>query len=104
MATPPYVHRHAEGIVLELYIQPNARHTAIAGEHDCRLKIKLARPPVAGKANAELRKFLANTFVISKSQITIQTGERDRRKRILLKKAGETGVCRAIAAALREKD
>ena len=104
MSAPPYVHEHAQGVVLELYVQPNARHSAIAGEYDRRLKITLARPPVAGKANAELCKFLASTFAIGKSQVNIQHGHRGRRKRVLLQHAGTTDVSSAITKFLRGKD
>ncbi|MFM8151854.1 MAG: DUF167 domain-containing protein, partial [Polynucleobacter victoriensis] len=36
--------------VLALYCQPGAKKTEVQGEHDGRLKIRLAAPPVEGKA------------------------------------------------------
>ena len=39
---------------LTLHIQPGAKKTAVAGPHGDALKIRLAAPPVDGKANAAL--------------------------------------------------
>lgn len=44
---------------LALHIQPGAKKTSVAGPHGDALKIRLAAPPVDGKANAELLGFLA---------------------------------------------
>ena len=49
------------GAVLELLVQPRASRTRIAGEHDGRLKIQLAAPPVEGAANDALLAFLARS-------------------------------------------
>lgn len=47
---------------LTLHIQPGAKKTEVAGEHGEALKIRLAAPPVEGKANQKLIAWLADFF------------------------------------------
>ena len=49
-------------ITLTLHIQPGAKKTEFAGLHGDALKIRLAAPPVDGKANEALIKFVADTL------------------------------------------
>lgn len=67
---------------IEVYVQPRASKTQIAGMHDGRLKIRLAAPPVDGAANAELVSFVASRLQISKSKVRIVAGESSRKKTI----------------------
>ncbi len=57
---PAWARDGAGGAVLELLVQPRASRTRVVGEHDGRLKIQLAAPPVDGEANAALLAFLAD--------------------------------------------
>ena len=54
--------RRRAGSVLEVLVQPRASRTRVVGEHDGRLKIQLAAPPVDGEANAALIEFLADAL------------------------------------------
>ena len=56
----PWVTSHAEGAVLAVHAQPGAKRDAIVGEYDGKLKVALTAPPVDGKANEKLMKFLAS--------------------------------------------
>lgn len=53
-----------QGIRLTLHIQPGAKHTRIVGLYGEALKISLAAPPVDGKANQALLRFLAEELAI----------------------------------------
>ena len=55
---------------------------AATGLHGERLKIRLTAPPVEGKANAYLMAFLAKAFGVSKSQVSLISGELNRQKRV----------------------
>jgi uncharacterized protein (TIGR00251 family) len=68
------------GITLTLHIQPGARKTEFAGLHGDALKIRLAAPPVDGKANEALVKFIAETLKLPKSAISLKSGQTSRRK------------------------
>jgi uncharacterized protein len=70
----------ATAIVLTLHVQPGAKRTEVAGQHGDALRIRLAAPPVDGKANAELLRYLAATFGVSLRSVTLLRGEASRRK------------------------
>ena len=71
-----------DGVVLRLHIQPGAKKTEIAGLHGEALKIRLAAPPVDGKANACLVEFLARQLGVAKSAVELISGDSSRAKRV----------------------
>lgn len=81
-------------ITLTLHIQPGAKKTEFAGLHGDALKIRLAAPPVDGKANEALLKFVAETLGMAKTAVSLKSGHTSRRK-VLEVKGGD---CLAIAA------
>ena len=74
-------------MILELHVQPGAARSEFAGEHGGRMKLRLAAPPVEGKANAALIEFLADYFGVPKRNERITGGLKSRRKRVLIKGA-----------------
>lgn len=48
--------------------------------HGDALKVRVASPPVEGKANEALRRFLAETFGVPLRNVTLVRGETGRRK------------------------
>ena len=67
-------------ITLTLHIQPGAKKTEVAGLYGDALKIRLAAPPVDGKANATLIGFIAERLQLAKSAISLKSGQTSRRK------------------------
>ena len=65
---------------LTLHIQPGAKKTEVAGVHGDALKIRLAAPPVDGKANAALIAFVADRLGLAKSAVCLKSGQSSRRK------------------------
>ena len=96
MALLPFVGKSGSGVTLEVYAQPGASCTEIAGIHDRRLKVRLASPPRDGEANAELRRFLARLLGLGRSSVAIIAGERSRRKRVVIRQLGGAIVDRAL--------
>jgi uncharacterized protein (TIGR00251 family) len=82
---------------IDVYVQPRASRTQIAGMHDGRLKIRLAAPPVDGAANAELVSFIAMRLGIAKSQVRVVAGQTSRRKVIEVDGVSQTAVEAALA-------
>lgn len=70
----------ADSARINVYVQPRASKTAIAGMHDGCVKIRLAAPPVDGAANAALIEFVAEQLGIAKSRVKIVAGLTSRRK------------------------
>ena len=71
-----------DGVTLRLHIQPGARKTEVAGLHGEALKIRLAAPPVDGKANACLITFLADQLGVARSAVSLVSGDTSRAKRV----------------------
>ncbi|MCL1089762.1 DUF167 family protein YggU [Shewanella profunda] len=69
-------------LLLNVYIQPKASRDQIVGLHGDELKVAITAPPVDGKANAHLSKYLAKTFKVPKSDVYIIKGELGRHKQI----------------------
>ena len=72
----------ANGVTLRLHIQPGAKKTEVVGLHGEALKIRLAAPPVDGKANACLLAFLADRLDVAKSAVSLISGDSSRAKRV----------------------
>ena len=73
------------GIKLSVKVVPNSSKCQISGIMDDSLKIKLDVPPVEGKANEKCIKFLAKILGISKTSITIVSGETNKNKILFIK-------------------
>ncbi len=84
MTAVPWRRDDDGALVLALHVQPGARRTEVAGTHgdgaQMRLKIRLAAPPVDGKANAELLRFLADAFGVPARAVVLVRGETARQK------------------------
>ncbi len=82
----PFLTQLADGAVLvRLHVQPKASKTRIAGLFDGCLKLAVLAPPVDGRANEEVVKFLAGLLAIPGRDITLKSGEKGRRKQFLVK-------------------
>lgn len=69
-----------EAIILKVYLQPKSSKNEVVGPFRDGTKIKVTAPPVEGKANKSLIRFLASELEISSSQIEILKGHHSREK------------------------
>ena len=69
-----------ESILLKVYLQPKSSKNEIVGPYRDGIKIKVTAPPIDGKANEALVKFLAKEFKVPLSSIEILTGRHGREK------------------------
>jgi uncharacterized protein (TIGR00251 family) len=79
-------------LCINLYVQPNARTTEVAGMHGDALKVRVAAPPMEARANRLLVDFLAKMLEVPSSRIRISRGERSRHKLIEVMAPGDTAL------------
>ena len=71
-----------DDLLLHVYIQPKASRDKLIGPHGDEFKIAITAPPVDGKANAHLIKYLAKQCKVAKGLVQIEKGELGRHKQI----------------------
>jgi uncharacterized protein (TIGR00251 family) len=69
-------------VVLRVHVQPGTGRSAMVGKHGDALKVRVAAPPVEGRANAALVAFLATTLGVKEDQVALVSGELSRAKRL----------------------
>ena len=69
---------------VSLLVSPGATRNKVLGFAEGQLRIKVAAPPVKGKANRELIAFLSQVLDIGKSDINIIKGHTSRNKLIAI--------------------
>ncbi|MDO8991160.1 MAG: DUF167 domain-containing protein [Sideroxyarcus sp.] len=72
--------RSGDILTLTLHVQPGAKRTETAGLHGEALKIRLAAPPVEGRANEALLRFIADYFGVPLRQVELKQGGQSRHK------------------------
>jgi uncharacterized protein (TIGR00251 family) len=82
--------------VLQVHIIPNAKIDKVVGEHGDAIKLKLRAPAVEGKANAALRRFLAEKLNIHQHAIVLECGQRSRDKLIRIDGLSEADIRRGL--------
>jgi len=77
------------GVILAVRAQPGAKRTTIVGLYGegatSQLKIAVQAPPIEGRANEALIKFLAEQLKIGKNSVELISGELSRSKVFLLR-------------------
>jgi len=80
-----YYSYKGEDLMLRLYLQPKASRDQFVGQHGEALKIAITAPPVDGKANTHLVKFLSKQFNVAKSAVSVEQGLQSRHKLVRIK-------------------
>lgn len=81
---PDFYRWDAERLHLFVRVQPKASRDEWSEVQEARVRIRITAPPVDGKANQHLVKFIAKTFGVAKSNVTIINGETGRNKHLLI--------------------
>ena len=69
-----------ERATITVQVQPNASRNQVTRYADGVLHVRIAAPPVRGKANRELIEFLSDILGVSRSSLSIEKGHTSRRK------------------------
>jgi uncharacterized protein (TIGR00251 family) len=87
-------------ITLKIHLLPRASRDEICGLHGDALKIKVTAPPVEGKANMALQRFIAKKLNLATSQIEIMAGQRSREKILRISGISRAEVEKALGILL----
>lgn len=74
---------------LTVRVIPNASKSEVVGQEGSTWKIRLAAPPVDGKANETLVRFLADLFDLAPSEIDLIKGHASKTKILSIPMNGE---------------
>ncbi len=69
-------------LVLQLKIQPGAKHSEFAGLYGEYLKVRIQAPPIEGRANVALQSFLSTAFATARQDVQLERGELGRIKTV----------------------
>ena len=64
------IRKTASGVSLSVRLQPKAKKTAVLGELDGALKLAVTAPPIEGRANEALVRFVAELLKVARSSVT----------------------------------
>jgi uncharacterized protein (TIGR00251 family) len=76
----PWIKSTPTGVTINVYVAPRASINKVAGLHNKALKVTLAAPPVDGAANKALLEFLAKTFGVPRTAVSLVSGQASRNK------------------------
>jgi uncharacterized protein (TIGR00251 family) len=91
----------AELTVLSVSVVPNAKRTEVVGLHDGDLRVRLAAPPVDGKANDTLTAWVAEQLHLPKRAVRLLRGMSSRQKQLEVDLA-EAAVRHWVAGCLKD--
>jgi uncharacterized protein (TIGR00251 family) len=86
--------------MLSVRVTPNSARNALTRIVEDRLGVKIESPPVEGKANRELIRFLAKKLGVPPTSITIARGLTTRDKVVLIRDADPDAVQQALEKEL----
>jgi uncharacterized protein len=91
--SPAWLRPAADGCTLNVHVQPGAKRSEVVGEHGDALKIRVASPPVDGRANEALIAFLATRLGVAKGSVELLAGDSSRKKRLAVRGVSAQDVC-----------
>lgn len=71
-----------DGVTLCVRVQPRSSRQALGGERDGALVVRLTAPPVEGRANEALARFLGRVLGVPPSAVRVVQGATGRDKRV----------------------
>jgi uncharacterized protein (TIGR00251 family) len=85
-----------EKLRISVHVNPNARQNKVVGFQNGLLKVMIAAPPIRGKANQELLRFLSDLLRISKSNLAIEKGATSKKKIVAISGLSQSDVLRLL--------
>lgn len=80
--------------LLQVAVVPGAARSEVVGEHDGCLRVRVASPPVDGRANDALRRALADWLDLPLRAIQLERGAASRRKTLRIEESAAVVAAR----------
>ncbi len=81
-----FVRPAEDGVYVKLRVSPGAKSAAVKGLYgEGALRLSVAAPPVGGKANKEVERYLAALIGVEKSRVFVVKGASSRDKLVLVR-------------------
>lgn len=87
-------------VILSIRVQPNSSREGVGDVQNDALTVRLNAPPVEGRANAALVRFLSKRLDVAKSKVTIVRGDRGRNKTVSVEGLSREEVARCLQVSL----
>ena len=84
------------GTRVQVHAQPGAKRTEVMGIHGDALKIRVQAPPLDGRANDELIRFLADACGVARSRVELARGAASRSKSFVIRGLAPAFVSQAL--------
>jgi uncharacterized protein (TIGR00251 family) len=97
-----WLREHRDGVEIDVIVVPKASRTEVTGVHEGRLRIRLAAPPVDGKANRELIKGMSKLLRAKKTDIDLIRGQTSRRKVLRIRELSPATVLKRLGKVVSE--
>lgn len=95
--SPDGIRSSGDEVLLEVHVVPRASRSELRGwDAAGRLRVRLTAPPVDGKANRALLKFLAGKLGVPSGTLRVSRGESSRRKTVAVAGLTPAEVERAL--------
>jgi uncharacterized protein len=99
------VERTTDGkVIIRVHVQPRSTRNRCSGVHDDSLKLAVNAPPVDGKANKEVGRYLAELLGVSRKSVILLSGSQSRKKVFWLESLSEQEAQVKIAALIASAD
>ena len=76
--------RENDTVIMTIYVQPSAKRTEFVGFYGDVPKMRLASPPLDGRANDALLSHVAQLFDVSRCQVELVRGGKSRHNKIAI--------------------
>lgn len=90
-------HSNRDGrLVFKVQVVPRSSRSEVAGEHNGSLRVRVSSPPVEGAANKELTNVLAKAFNVSRSAVSIVSGQNSRLKQVSIEGVSSSSLSEVL--------
>ena len=84
-------------VKISLHVHPNAARNEVIGFTEGIWRVRVAAPPIKGKANKELLSFLSRILGLSQSSLAIAKGHTSRNKVIVIDNLSQEDIIRRLS-------